>query len=133
MLVFIRTLALAATLAPICSASAQKPELRYRWVYVPSNFLVDANVAKVQDLMRRAKAAGYNGLALGDSKFAFLQRMPQSYFDNIAKVVRTARDLDLQLYPMLSGPGWSNDLLSNDPNLAEGMPVRGALFVAHGG
>lgn len=125
-------LAVAVFLFPY-TASAQKPDLKYRWVYITSNFLVDANAVKVEALMRRAKAAGYNGVAIGDSKFSFLQRMPKSYFDNVATVAKTAKDVGLELYPMLANPGWANDLLANDPNLAEGMPVKNALFVAKGG
>ena len=43
-------------------------KLDYRWVYVAQNLQVEENVGKVENLMRWAKKAGYNGMVLADYK-----------------------------------------------------------------
>lgn len=120
---------LMLTMLLLRCGSAQEKGLRYRWVYVSHNLLVDDNVKTVQELMRRAKTAGYNGVVLADYKFQILDRMDAKYFQNAAAVKRTAEELGLDIYPTVCSIGYSNGILSHDPNLAEGMPVRDALFV----
>lgn len=139
MLLPTRTLLLALFLSLLVTlpATAQKPNptaasapLRYRWVYLSQNLQVDANVTVVQALLRRAKAAGYNGAVLADYKLSVLDRVPENYFRNAAAIKETARTLGIDLYPAVMPVGYSNGLLAHDPNLAEGLPVRDALFVA---
>ena len=55
-------------------------EIEYRWVKISENLLVDANVKKVQDIMVRAKKAGYNGVLLDDFKFQVLDKQDARYF-----------------------------------------------------
>ncbi len=117
----------------ICIADAEERVLTHRWVYVSKNLLVDKNVTEVNDICRRAAKAGYTGIVLADYKFNILGKMNTRYFDNVAKVQKTAEQLGLELIPTVMPIGYSNGLLSHDPNLAEGMPVRDALFVVHDG
>jgi hypothetical protein len=113
--------------------AAEKPDL---WLYYPTNLLVDKNIDTLQSVWTRAAAAGYSHVLLADSKFARLDALgdiSQRYFANIARVKRIAADLKLQIVPALFSIGYSNDLLFHDPNLAEGLPVKDALFVVHDG
>jgi len=110
---------------------AAAPQLRL--VYMSHNLLVPENVKEVQGLMRRAKAAGYNGVVLADYKLQILDRMGPEYRRNVAEVQRTARELGIQIIPAVCPIGYSEGLLSHDPNLAEGLPVRNALLVVRGG
>ena len=119
-------LTLAASLALVGSVCAQTKE---RWVYAPSNYQVDAQADRIIDLMKRAKASGYTNFLITDSKFARVPTLPKRYFDNVKRVKAAAQELGIELVPALFGVGYSNDLLSNDPNLAEGLPVKDALFV----
>lgn len=100
-----------------------------RWVYAPANYQVNEQADRIIALMKRAQAAGYTHFLLTDSKFSRVPTLPKHYFANVARVRAAARELGLELVPALFGVGYSNDLLSNDPNLAEGLPVRDALFV----
>lgn len=114
--------------------NAQNPQnLEFRWVYVAQNLQVEANVPKVEDLMRRAKMAGYNGIVLADYKLSVLHQVPDYYFKNVAKVQATAKDLGIEIIPAIFGIGYSSGLLSRDPNLAEGMPVRDLEMVVRNG
>lgn len=123
--------ALVLTSIFIPFAHAQdKPDL---WLYCPMNLLPDQNVDKLEQLWRRAAAAGYNHVLLADSKFNRLTSMPKSYFHNCDRVKQIARELHIQIVPAEFDLGYSNDLLSNDPNLAEGLPVKDTPFVVQHG
>lgn len=126
----LRALTTAACLA---APSAFPGETRERWVYVPANFQVDQRVEEVIDLMRRARPLGYTHFLIADSKFARVPELIPRYFANVEKVRAAAAETGIELVPALFGVGYSNDLLSNDPNLAEGLPVKDALLVARGG
>lgn len=108
------------------SAAADGKE---RWVYAPANYQVDKEADRIITLMKRSKAAGYTHLLITDSKFARVPTLPERYFANVKRVRAAAAEVGIELVPALFGVGYSNDLLSNDPNLAEGLPVKDALFV----
>ena len=62
-----------------------------------------------------------------------LRTLPEKYFENCRKVREIARDLKLDIVPAVFPVGYANDILYNDPNLAEGLPVKYTLFVVHDG
>ena len=107
--------------------------LAQRWLYYPTNLLVTENVDQLETIWRRAAKAGYTHVNLSDTKFCILDQMPEKYFKNAERVKKLAKELKLELAPGVFPIGWSNALLSNDPNLAEGVPVREALFVVQNG
>lgn len=112
---------------------AARAEDRQLWLYYPTNLLVEKNIEKLQEIWSRAAKAGYTHVLLADSKFARLPDMDRRYFDNCERTKRIAADLKLTLVPAVFSVGYSNDLLSRDPNLAEGLPVKNALFVVKDG
>lgn len=114
------------------SRADEKPRLEL-WVYCPTNLLVDANVGKLEALWRRAAKAGYRKVLLADSKLAKLGDMEPRYFANVEKAKKLATELGLELVPSVFDVGYSNALLWHDPNLAEGLPVKGSLFEVKGG
>ena len=128
-------LALTALLLPECvgAQAALTSCLPYRWVWTMHNLAADTQVIQLQAVMRRAQATGFNGIVLSDYKFNIIDRMDAHYFANVEKVKATAKELGLDLYPTVCSIGYSNGLLAHDPNLAEGLPVKDALFVARGG
>jgi hypothetical protein len=102
------------------------------WLYCQTNLAVDKNIDTLDHLWHRAQAAGYSRVLLADSKFARLGELDRHYFANVDRVKRLAADTHLQIIPAVFGIGYSNDLLSHDPNLAEGLPVKDTPFVVHG-
>ncbi len=123
--------AMAATTAPARESHAAP--LEYRWIYLATNLLVDKNVEDAKALVERAAKAGYNGVVLTDSKFLRWDQMPERYVQNVRRVRQVCRDHKLACIACVCPIGYSNDLLSRDPNLAEGLPVVGAPFVAKDG
>ena len=124
---------LGAMVVPLVRAApdpgSSSPARLERWVYAPANYLVPEQADRIEALMRRARPLGYTHFLLTDSKFNRLGQMEKRYFDNVARVRKTAAELGLEVVPALFSVGYSNDLLSQDPNLAEGLPVKEALFV----
>ena len=106
------------------------------WLYQQTNLLPEANIQSTEQLWERAAKAGYTHILLADSKFARLGDLgdnTQTYLDHLKRLRETAKRLNLQIVPAGFDIGYSNNLLWHDPNLAEGLPVRGALFVVNAG
>jgi len=83
-------------------------------------------------LIRRAGKSGYNGVVLTDYKFNILDRMPDRYFKNVARVRAAATAAKIDIIPAVFPMGYSSGLLAHDPNLAEGLPVEQAPFLVKG-
>ena len=94
---------------------------------------MDKNVEDDLVLLDRAAKAGYNGVVLTDSKFLRWDQLPERYVQNVSRVRQACRDNKLACIACVCPIGYANDLLSRDPNLAEGLPVVDALFAAQGG
>lgn len=107
--------------------------LEHRWLYLATNLLVDKNVEAGVALLERAARAGYNGVLLADSKFMRWDILPDRYVTNVRRFREACRRLGIRCVAAVCPIGYSNDLLSRDPHLAEGLPVRDAPFVAQEG
>ena len=119
--------------AILCLLPQERPELPERWVYCSRNLWVDKGVDGLEEILRRAAGAGYTGVLLADSKFSKLGDMDERYFRNVERVKKLAGELKLRIVPAVFPVGYSDSILWHDPNLAEALPVRDALFVARGG
>lgn len=111
--------------------------MTHRWFYLQTNLLTDANVTQAQDLLKRAKAAGYNGMVITDSKFDTLTTMAPDnrprYLQHVQSVKQTARELGIGVYPVVCTAGYEGGVLYRDPQLAEASPVKGVPFIARRG
>src|SRR5205823_6097797 len=79
-----------------------------------------------------AANSGYNGVVLSDYKFNILDRVPEHYFQHVARVRAAAAKHQIELIPTVFPIGYSSGLLAHDPNLAEGVTVKDAPFVVKG-
>ena len=104
-----------------------------KWFYFPTNLLVDKNVDQLEAIWQRAAAAGYTHVLLADSKFNRLGDMDARYFRNVERLKSIAAKLNIEIVPALFPIGYSNDMLSHDPNLVEGPPVKDVPLVVQGG
>lgn len=119
-------------LAFLFGSACAADEIELRWLYLQQNLQVRENVTKLEPILRRAAAAGYNGVVLADYKLNILDRVPEHYFSNAAKFQELCKELKLEIIPAVAGFGYSSGILAHDPNLAEGLPVRDAPFVVRG-
>jgi hypothetical protein len=128
--------AAAATLQGSFSAraSGEAGDWRRRWVYVSSNLYVDENIPKLESLLRRASAAGYNGILFSDSKTLTWWRLdaPDRWKTNAARLRALASELGMELVACVFPFGYAESFLAHDPNLAAGLPVKDAPLVRRG-
>ncbi len=103
------------------------------WFYYSTNLQNAENLPALEKVFRRAAAAGYTQVYLTDSKFGRLGTVAAVYFQNAAKVKALAEELHLEIVPGIFPIGYSESLLSLDPNLIESLPVRDELFVVENG
>lgn len=108
-------------------------DLLHRWIYIQTNLLVNENIDRLIALIEQAKALGYNGVVIADSKFMRWDNLPNKYIENAQKFRSACRKLKLDFIPCVFPIGYSNDLLSRDVNLAEGLPVINAPFIVRNG
>jgi hypothetical protein len=120
--------ALCMSGAPLCAAEKWE-----KWIYRATNLLVDKNVDELGELLQRGKAAGYTHMLLADSKFSRLEEMFDRYFKNVERAKQLAAQHGIEIVPAIFSIGYSNDLLSRDPNLIEALPVKGVPLVVKGG
>jgi hypothetical protein len=76
-----------------------RSDLSKRWIYISSNLYVNENVQKLEQLLRRAQKAGYNGLLFTDYKtFTWWQLDDaQRWRRNAQKLRDITRELEMEL------------------------------------
>jgi len=121
----------AETPAPTTPAPRLEPGRK--WVFNMTNFANDAAITDLIALMQRSKAAGYNGFVLEDTKFDKFQLTTPAILKNLQRFREAARMTNMEIVACVAPFGYADELLSNDPNLAEGMPVHKAEFTVKGG
>jgi len=128
-----RTIAATLVLLLVSGAAFGDVTLKHKWVYVSMNLITDRNIDRLEVLMERAKKAGYTGILLADGKFAKLDLVGPRYAVNARRVVRKAKELDLELIPCIFHIGYASGTLAHDPNLVEGVPAVDEPFVVKAG
>ncbi|HEY0867565.1 MAG TPA: hypothetical protein VGE01_09305 [Fimbriimonas sp.] len=109
------------------------PALEHRWFYVQTNLLVEDQVFHVQNLLRRASKAGYNGMVLTDTKMQSLMDPPAAYRKNIETVLAEAKKQRIEVIPVVLPVGYAGSMLASNPSLIEAMPVKDAPFLVKDG
>jgi len=113
------------------SNSWAREPLTDRWVYVAKNIADDKQLAATLEIVDTAAAHGLNGMALSGG-FDSLDRASPKFFENLEKLKAHCRERKIEIIPHFMSVGYGGALLGHDPNLAEGLPVRDALFVVKG-
>src|SRR6185503_10010713 len=130
---------LVAGLAVGCSSAPPPPpdleplSLREKWVYYPLDLAQKRNVDKLIGLFDRASKVGFTTFLLEDPNFGRLRLMDDVYYGYLDRIKAAAAERKIDLVPAMFQVGHSENLLSQDPNLAEGLPVRDQVFVVRGG
>jgi hypothetical protein len=121
-------LTLAAAAAYAQSSSKPYP---MRWVYCSRALNRDEDVEDIRKIAETSRQHGLNGMALAvgvDNP----RRSTGDYEKRLAEVRRICTDNKLEMIPLMFSIGYAGSILGYDRNLAEGLPVRDALFTAHG-
>jgi hypothetical protein len=121
-------LCLAATLLSAQPPAA--PPAPQLWYYHHSYLVNDDEVAKSKALIDKAAAAGYTGVVFWDSSFNFMSN-PDWAFENderMKEVMKYVHKKGLKSIATTAPFGYSNDVLSVNPNWAEAQRVVGSKF-----
>ena len=102
-----------------------------RWVFVSRAVSTDADVEFIRGIARTAGEHGLTGI-LWSGSFDNLTRQNEAFHRRVVAVRQIAEENGLELIPLFVSPGYAGGLLSYNRNLAEGLPVRDALFVVSG-
>lgn len=84
-------------------------------------------VQQVEATISRAAAAGYTGVALWDSSLNVVN-LPWWNLTYLQQVIAFAQSKGMKVMPAVFPYGYSNDILNQNPNLAEGQHVTGTRF-----
>jgi hypothetical protein len=105
------------------------PDYPYRWVFNGQN-LRGANaigaLRAILDTMSRYKL---NAIQQNDFKYSILQMQPDYYFDSVRAYRALSEDRGIGIVPGVAGIGYSEGILWNDPNLAEGFPATSRYVI----
>jgi len=99
-------------------------QIRQRLIYASLSPGFEKGQQALLELARRGRAAGYNGIVLNDFKLGTLDRIHRDYQTRLMDFHEKFSDLEMDLIPLVGAYGWSENILLNDPNLIEAMPVR---------
>ncbi|MBA3708669.1 MAG: carbohydrate binding domain-containing protein [Planctomycetes bacterium] len=119
----------------LASAADAAAAERHKLVFIQENFMDPKQTDDAIAVITQAAKAGYTGIMVNDAKFARWFETTTVHRDvydaNVKRMRQACRDNKLKCY--VFSCEFTTDLLSNDPNLAEGMPVVGAPFVVKDG
>ena len=121
-------------LSPVAGgAPGQGSNLPHRWLYLQTGLLPEEHLTNTMALLERIAKEGYTGVVFNDFKFMRWDSIPAIYRKHWQEMHDTCHRLKLELVAAVMPMGYSNSLLSRDPNLAEGLPVRNAIFLVRNG
>ena len=100
-----------------------------RWVYVSTGLDTDQELVRVEGIARIAAEHSLNGMMLS-AGFDELDLRPAGYLRRLERLKRTCDGLKIEIIPMGFSVGYGGATMAHDKNLAAGLPVRGALFIA---
>jgi hypothetical protein len=103
-----------------------------RWVYVSRNLTDDRHVEDFRNIARTAAEHGLTGILL-EGGFDALDLKTQPYLERLAQIRQIAQDYGLEIIPSFYGSGYAGGILQHSRHLAEGLPVRNALYIAASG
>ncbi|HUT36871.1 MAG TPA: carbohydrate binding domain-containing protein [Planctomycetota bacterium] len=102
-----------------------------RWVYVSRGLHKDSDVAEIRDIVRTAAEHGLNGMVLATG-WDRLDLQPAHFFERVEQVKAICQQHKVEIIPIFFSAGYGGSVLGHDKNLAAGIPVKDALFVAKG-
>ena len=126
-----RSFLLSPALLP-AAALCQTTVYPNRWVYFSRNLGADNDVEDFRAIAQTAASHGLNGIMLATS-FDNFDRQNDNFRGRLSQIKQIAAGAPIELIPAFFNAGYAGGLLSHNRNLAEGIPVKGALFTVQDG
>jgi len=109
-----------------------KKVYQYRWFYMSRNLSSDLDVAYISDKIRAAADAGLNGMVLS-AGLDRLSMQTDAYLRRLDQVKAVCDSRGVELIPIIFSVGYGGSVLAHNKELAAGIPVVDALYVAGDG
>ncbi len=119
-------LAFILLLAGIPEVAGAPPADRFVWIF-GWNLRRDGDVEEIFRILETAARHGLNG-AVVSFGLDTLCKKDEGYFRRLNEIRGACERNRLELIPAIFSVGYGGAALSHDRNLAEGLPVEGALF-----
>ena len=115
-----------------CAVAAAQQKTIYpdRWLYLNSGLQSDKDLEEMSELIRTAAEHGLTAIVLPGMDS--LSLASPEYLARLSKVKEIADSNHMEIIPEGFGIKYGGAPLEIDKNLAEGLAVKNALFVAHG-
>ncbi|MDW8038182.1 MAG: carbohydrate binding domain-containing protein [Thermoguttaceae bacterium] len=110
--------------------AAEKYQDRFVWIF-GWNLSRDTDVPEIEKVLQQASKSGYNGAVVAFGLDALCKKS-EDYFRRLQAVQAACKQLQIELIPTTFSIGYGGGILQHNRYLAEGLPVRDALFVAEG-
>ncbi|MBA3846446.1 MAG: hypothetical protein H0X45_07365 [Planctomycetes bacterium] len=128
--------ALLAGLAAIAGAAVQEaPPLTgpVLWFHTMQNLNNDEQWPEYSARLERAAKAGYTHVSIFDSRFIMQALQTPEYKAKVKRFRTRCDELGLKIAANTMPWGYGEEMMSNDVNISEGMPVRNAPFIVRDG
>lgn len=103
-----------------------------RWFYMSSGLGSEADVAYVAEKVRTAAGAGLNGMVFSGG-LDRLSMQNEQYLQRLDRIKAVCAENKMELIPLIFSVGYGGSVLAHDRELAAGIPVEDALFIARSG
>ena len=114
---------------PIFSGGQNSSPYPYRWFFATGTLLQDSDAERLKRLVRVAAAHGVDGMALS-ARLDRLDQQPRAYFRRLREVKNVCDSAGIEIIPVIFSAGYGGSVLAFNRNLAAGLRVENALFVA---
>src|SRR5204862_2036601 len=91
----------------------------------------DQDLTDIRQIARTASENGLNGVLFA-AGLDSIDLQPPDYLERLEKVKEIFREYRLEMIPNIFSAGYGGGILAHDKNLAEGLPVKEALYVVKG-
>lgn len=114
---------LSFILSSIPLARSTEEPYPYRWVYMSNNLNYDSNVGQFYTLASIAAKHGFNGIVLS-SNLDNLDHVDLARLNRLNTIRQICDQFHLEIIPMIFSLKYGGAVLGENPNLAEGIPVK---------
>lgn len=102
--------------------------LPLRWVYISNRLNSDDSLEEIRKLAQTASENGLNGVLFACGLDS-IDLKPPEYVVRLNKAKAIFDQYKLEMIPNVFSAGYGGGILAHDKNLAEGLPVKNALYV----
>lgn len=103
--------------------------LKYKFVWIFGfDLRKDVDFQKILEIVETAYQNNYNGIVLS-AGLDSLCKKDEKYFSNLKKIKEFCDNLNIEIIPSIFSIGYGGGILAHNKYLAEGLPVKDALFI----